>query len=148
MASTIIAGAAAVWCSPGATEERRPGRTGVCGTSTNPSEHWFRVPVQPAAGVNMGLGTDCTNCHGVLGSIRGDPLNQCLSRKAGFRKPEGFSSDHKGDNCYENEPSKHRSESPQRMPLRLGTARHPHQCARIQLRPGGRAHEEAEQDKI
>ena len=38
---------------------------------------------------------------------RGNPCNQCLSRKAGFRKPEGFSSGHKGDNCYENEPSKH-----------------------------------------
>src|ERR1035441_10019429 len=113
MASTIIAGAAAIWCSPGATEERRPERTGVCGTSTNPSEHWVRVPLQPAAGANMGLDTHRTNGHGVLGSNRGNPCNQCLYRKAGFRKLEGFSSDHKGDNCYENEPSKHLPQPPQ-----------------------------------
>src|ERR1017187_8451299 len=98
--------------SPGATQERRPGGAGVCGTSTNPSEHWVRVPVQPAAGVNMGLDMDCTNCRRVLGKIRENPCNQCLPRKAGFPKPEGFSSGHKGDNGYENEPSKHISQSP------------------------------------
>jgi hypothetical protein len=43
-----------------------------CTHQTKPSEHWVRVPLNPAAGENMGLDTDSTNGHGVLGSIRGN----------------------------------------------------------------------------
>ena len=58
---------------PGAIEEWRPGGAGVCGASTNPPEHWIRVPLQPTGGANMALDTDATNGHGVLGSVGGNP---------------------------------------------------------------------------
>src|ERR1017187_169744 len=126
--------------SPGATQKRRPGGAGVCGTSTNPSEHWVRVPVQPAAGTNMGLKSEVQSLKSEVQSLKPGVNGRrarfqyiCLShlalfgvvswqvhfsvrriphstaqrraqdcvpthRKAGFRKPEGFSSGHKGDN--------------------------------------------------
>ena len=105
-----------------------PEERGVCGALGAAFEHRVRVPVQPFGGADMGVriewgvrkarGVD--RKMGIESSLKARPARRlgvhpgpsAVLRSGGASRCEAaqigsLASHHRGDNCYENEPSKH-----------------------------------------